>query len=319
MSTNKFLLIKALGNSLWGEVDHVMCQILAAELTGRIPVVYWGMESLYSESITTNAYEFFFEPVSQYTFHDVISKEYTYYPTVWKYENLLAEDTDRLRMENRDLKSLMKSDANVVVSDIYYPLRAFLPWIRSDHWAYGKTPHQIYRRLFDTYLKLKPEISREIKKFINTNPNFRDEKPIICVHVRGNAIVNEVAQLYDLNEYYRPNIWQFIVRYNARHIFVITDSNKLFAQYKKMYGKNDMLIYSDSKKVPLKERIATCLLDYPNKRHKGVELVKDTIEIIKDTYLAAQCDFFIGNGYSNLSNTVMRLRDWPETNIKLLY
>ena len=319
MSTNKFLLIKALGNSLWGEVDHVMCQILAAELTGRIPVVYWGMESLYSESITTNAYEFFFEPVSQYTFHDVISKEYTYFPTVWKYENLLAEDTDRLRMENRDLKSLMKSDANVVVSDIYYPLRAFLPWIRSDHWAYGKTPHQIYRRLFDTYLKLKPEISREIKKFINTNPNFRDEKPIICVHVRGNAIVNEVAQLYDLNEYYRPNIWQFIVRYNARHIFVITDSNKLFAQYKKMYGKNDMLIYSDSKKVPLKERIATCLLDYPNKRHKGVELVKDTIEIIKDTYLAAQCDFFIGNGYSNLSNTVMRLRDWPETNIKLLY
>ncbi len=319
MSTNKFLLIKALGNSLWGDVDHVMCQIFAAELTGRIPVVYWGMESLYSESLTTNAFEFFFEPVSQYTFHDVISKEYTYYPTVWKFENVLAEDTDRLRMENRDLKSLMKSDANVVVSDIYYPLRAFLPWVRSDHWAYGKTPHQIYRTLFDTYLKLKPEISREIKKFINTNPNFRDEKPIIGVHVRGNAIVNEVAQLYDLNEYYRPNIWQFIVRYNARHIFVITDSNKLFAQYKKMYGKNDMLIYSDSKKVPLKERIATCLLDYPNKRHKGVELVKDTIEIIKDTYLAAQCDFFIGNGYSNLSNTVMRLRDWPETNIKLLY
>lgn len=319
MSTNRFLLIKALGNSLWGEVDHVMCQILAAELTGRIPVVYWGMESLYSESLTTNAYEFFFEPVSQYTFHDVVRKEYTYYPPVWKFENILAEDTDRLKMENRDLKSLMKSDANVVVSDVYYPLRALLPWIKSDHWAYGKTPHQIYRRLFDTYLKLKPEISREIKKFINTNPNFRDEKPIIGVHVRGNAIVNEVAQLYDLNEYYKPNIWQFVVRYNVRHLFVITDSNKMFAQYKKMYGKNDMLIYTDSKKVPLRERIATCLLDYPNKRHKGVELVKDTTEIIKDTYLAAQCDFFIGNGYSNLSNTVMRLRDWPDTNIKLLY
>lgn len=319
MSTNRFLLIKALGNSLWGEVDHVMCQILAAELTNRIPVVYWGMESLYSGSLTTNGYELFFEPVSEYTFHDMARREYTYYPPVWKVENVLAEDTDRLRMENRDLKSMMKSDVNVVVSDIYYPIRALLPWIKSDHWAYGKTPHQIYRRLFDTYLKLKPEITKEIKKFTNTNPNFRDEKPIIGVHVKGSAIVNEVAQLYDLNEFYKPNIWQFIVRYNARHLFVITDSNKIFNQYKKLYGKNDMLIYTDSKKVPLKERIATCLLDYPNKRHKGVELVKDTIEIIKDTYLAAQCDFFIGNGYSNLSNTVMRLRDWPDTNIKLLY
>ncbi len=319
MSTNRFLLIKALGSSLWGEVDHVMCQILAAELTNRIPVVYWGMESLYSGSLTTNGYELFFEPVSQFTFHDMARKEYTYYPLVWKFENILAEDTDRLRMENRDLKSMMKSDANVVVSDIYYPIRSMLPWIKSDHWAYGKTPHQIYRRLFDTYLKLKPEISKEIKKFTNTNPNFRDEKPIIGVHVKGSAIVNEVAQLYDLNEFYKPNIWQFIVRYNARHLFVITDSNKIFNQYRKLYGKNDMLIYTDSKKVPLKERIATCLLDYPNKRHKGVELAKDTIEIIKDTYLAAQCDFFIGNGYSNLSNTVMRLRDWPDTNIKLLY
>lgn len=80
-----------------------------------------------------------------------------------------------------------------------------------------------------------------------------------------------------------------------------------------------MLLYTDSKKRPLKERIPTYLQKYPNKRHKGVELIKDTIEVIKDTYLAAQCDFFIGNGYSSLSNTVLRLKDWPETNIKLLY
>ncbi len=319
MSTNRFLLIKALGNSLWGEVDHVMCQILAAELTNRIPVVYWGMESLYSESLTSNAFDFFFEPVSQFSFHDVVRVEYTYCPSVWKFENVLAEDTERLKMESRDLKSLMKSEANVVVSDVYYPIRALLPWVKTDHWAYGKTPHQIYRRLFDTYLKPKPEISKEIKKFINTNPNFRDEKPIIGVHVRGDAIVKEVAQLYDLNEYYKPNLWQFIVRYNARHLFLITDSKKIFSQYRKLYGKNDLLIYSDSKKEPLRERIATCLLDYPNKRHKGVELIRDTVEVIKDTYLAAQCDFFIGNGYSNLSNTVMRLKDWPDTNIKLLY
>lgn len=319
MQTNRFLLIKSLGKSIWADVDHVICQILAAELTNRIPVVYWGMESLYSESIATNAYEFFFEPVSGFTVHDIIRPGYSFYPPTWNSENILAEDSDRFKMEYRDLKSLMKSDANIVVSDIYYPLSSILLWANRSHWSFGKTPYQVYRYLFDKYLKPKAEVKREIKKYINTNPDFRDEKPILGVHCRSNAIVNEVAQLYDLNELYKPYIWHYIVRYNVRHIFLITDSNKILKEYKKLYGVNGMLLYSDSKKRPLKERIPTYLQDYPNKRHKGVELIKDTIEVIKDTYLAAQCDFFIGNGYSNLSNTVMRLKDWPETNIKLLY
>lgn len=319
MQMNRYLLIKSLGKSIWADVDHVMCQLLAAELTNRIPVVYWGMESLYSESINTNAYELFFEPVSNFSVHEIVRPEYSFYPTVWNSENILAEDSDRYKMEGRDLKSLMKSEANIVVSDIYYPLSSILAWTNRAHWSFGKTPYQVYRYLYDKYLKPKPEVKREIKKYINTTPNFRDEKPILGIHCRSNAIVNEVAQLYDLNELYKPYIWHFIERYNIRHIFLITDSRKILKDYRKLYDKNGMLLYTDSKKRPLKERIPTFLQDYPNKRHKGVELVKDTIEVIKDTYLAAQCDFFIGNGYSSLSNTVLRLKDWSETNIKLLY
>lgn len=319
MQTNRYLLIKSLGKSIWADVDHVMCQLLLAELTNRIPVVYWGMESLYCESITTNAFELFFEPVSPYTIQDVIRPGYSFYPPTWNSEKILAEDSDRFKMEYRDLKGMMKSEENIVVSDIYYPMSSILSWTNRAHWSFGKTPYQVYRYLFDKYLKPKPEVKREIKKYINTTPDFRDEKPILGVHCRSNAIVNEVAQLYDLNEFYKPFIWQYIVRYNIRHIFLITDSNKILKQYRKMYDVNSMLLYTDSKKRPLKERIPTYLLNYPNKRHKGVELIKDTIEVIKDTYLASQCDFFIGNGYSNLSNTVMRLKDWPETNIKLLY
>ncbi len=319
MPTERFLLIKAIGHSVWADVDHAICQIFAAELTDRVPVVYWGMESMYSASISTNSFETFFEPVSNYTIEDVVRPEFSYFPPVWKFKNVIADNTDKLRMENRGLKEMMGSNADVLVSDIYYPISAMLPWVKAGHWAYGKTPVQIYRTLYEKYLKLKPEIKKEIQKYTNTHSNFRDERPIIGLHVRENAIVNEVAQLYDLNELYRPRIWDFIVRYNARHIFLITDSKRLFRQYKKLYGKNELLMYTDSKKELFAPRIMTCLLDYPNKRHKGVEMQKDTIEIIKDTYLAAQCDFFIGNGYSNLSNAVMRLKDWPDSNIKLLY
>ena len=53
-----------------------------------------------------------------------------------------------------------------------------------------------------------------------------------------------------------------------------------------------MLLYTDSKKRPLRNgyRLTSA---YPNKRHKGVELIKDAIEVIKDTYLASQCDFLL--------------------------
>ena len=319
MQMNRYLLIKSLGKSIWADVDHVMCQLLAVELTNRIPVVYWGMESrtanlflpMYMSS-SSNRFQVF-------TIQDILRPGYTLYPPSWNPENVYAEDTDRFKMEFRDLKSLMRSEANIVVSDIYYPISSILAWSNRGHWSFGKTPHQVYRCLFDKYLKLKPEVKREIQRYINITPDFRDEKPILGVHCHSNAIVHEVAQIYDLNEYYKPNIWHFIVRYNIRHIFLITDSNKILRQFKKLYDINGMLLYTDSKKRPLKQRIPTYLQEYPNKRHKGVELIKDTIEVIKDTYLAAQCDFFIGNGYSNLSNTVMRLKDWPETNIKLLY
>ena len=43
------------------------------------------------------------------------------------------------------------------------------------------------------------------------------------------------------------------------------------------------------------------------------------IDILKDTYLASMCDFFIGNDFSSLSHAVTIMKDWPEGNAKLLY
>jgi hypothetical protein len=184
---------------------------------------------------------------------------------------------------------------------------------------FGKTAHQIYCKLYQTYLKPKPEVKKKIQTFINANPTFRDEKPIVCAHVRNNALVHEINQLYSANNFYSPNIWQYFNKYNARHLFLITDSKDIVKEYKRLYSTDDILIVSNSKKIPFKGPVRQCNTNYPNKRHKGVELIQDTFDVIKDTYLATECDFFIGNGYSSLSNAVLRLKDWPETNIKLIY
>lgn len=319
MLKERFLLIKSWGYSLWADVEHVMGQLLAAELTGRIPVVHWGMDSVYSESMNTNSFELFFEPISPYTIDDVIHPDYTYYPPIWNFTNVMMNDPDKIRWKYRDIESMMTSDADVVVSDVYYHLNSIIPWIKADHPLYGKTVHQIYRYLYEYYLAVKPEIKNMVQEFISRNTNFRDEKPIVGVHVRGNALANEANQLYSMNNYYHPNIWQFFTRYSARHVLLITDSRKIEKEYMKLYYFNDVVIVSDSKKKPFKGPIRPCNTDYPNRRHKGAELVKDTMEVLKDTYIALECDFFIGNGYSSLSNAVLRLKDWPEANIKILY
>jgi hypothetical protein len=319
MPQHRFLLIKSWGYSLWADVEHVMGQLLVAEITGRTPVVYWGMDSMYSESIGTNAYESFFEPVSTYSIEDVINPNFTYYPPVWNYSNVMSEDPDKLKWKHRDVAGMMTSTADVVVSDVNYPITSIIPWIAPKHPLFGMTPHQIYRHLYRTYLVIKPEVDKKVQQFIDTNPYFRDEKPIIGAHVRGNALVHEVNQLYSANDYYHPNIWRFFTNYGARHLFLITDSARIEREYKRLYQFNDVLIVSNSKKRLFHGPILQCNTNYPNKRHKGVELKQDTLDVIKDTYLALQCDFFIGNGYSSLSNAVLRLKDWPESNIKLLY
>lgn len=319
MAKERFLLIKSWGYSLWADIEHVMVMYLAAQLTNRIPVVYWGMESMYSGAISLNSFELFFEPLSQYNIYDVVHPDYTYYPPIWNFSNVMIDDPDKLKWEYRDISSLMASNADVVVSDVFYHISEIMPFIHAAHPMYGMTAHQIYCKLYQTYLLPNPEIKKSIQKFINANSTFRDEKPIVCAHVRGNALVHEINQLYSANNFYAPAIWQFFNIYNARHLLLLTDSKSIVREYKSLYSMGDILIISNSKKIPFRGPVRQCNTNYPNKRHKGVELIRDTFEVIKDTYLATECDFFIGNGYSSFSNAVFRLKDWPKTNAKLIY
>ncbi len=74
MPKDRFLLIKSWGCGFWSDVDHVMGQLLAAELTNRTPVIYWGPNSLYAKSFQSNAFDLYFEPVSEYTIQDLVRR-----------------------------------------------------------------------------------------------------------------------------------------------------------------------------------------------------------------------------------------------------
>ncbi|MGI6667963.1 MAG: O-fucosyltransferase family protein [Acetivibrionales bacterium] len=309
MRTDRFLLIKSWGCGFWSDVDHVMGQLLAAELTGRIPVVYWGTNSLYSESFKGNAFELYFEPVSGFTVEDLNQAGFTYYPPIWNGKNLTVEDLDKVAWNYRNLGDMMQSEANVVVSDVHYFIRPILHYIPKSHWAYGMTAQQIYRCLFDKYIRLKPDIKEEIQQFYDEF--MKDSKPLLGVHIRGGDKVREVENLSHLNKRYHKTIQNFINRYDIQKILVLTDCEEILADFRKRYGR--MVIFTDCKRGQISDtENAPHLTSYSERRRKG-------IEIIKDTCLASMCDFFIGNGYSNVSYTVKRLRDWPESNIVLFY
>jgi len=309
MTGDRFLLIKSWGCGFWSDVDHVMGQLLAAELSNRIPVVYWGSNSLYSESFKGNAFELYFEPVSNFTLDDLVRPGFTYYPPIWNDKNLKVEDLDKIAWTYRNLGDMMASNANVVVSDTHYFVRPLIPYIPKTHWAYGMTAHQIYRCLFDKYIRLKPDIQQEIQEFYDEH--MKDYKPLLGVHMRGGDKVKEVENLSHLNKKYYQKVEEFVNRYDIRKILLLTDCEEILDEFRKRYG--NMLIYTDAKRGQLSDtQNAPHLTSYSERRRKG-------IEIIKDTYLASMCQFFIGNGYSNVSYTVKRLRDWPEDNIFLFY
>lgn len=309
MATDRFLLIKSWGCGFWSDVDHVMGQLLVAELTGRIPVIYWGTNSLYSESFKGNAFDLYFEPVSNFTVEELNQPGYTYYPPIWNGKNLAVEDLDKVAWAYRNLGDMMQSDANVVVSDIHYFIRPILHYIPNNHWAYGMTAHQIYRCLFDKYIRLKPDIQEEIQQFYNEF--MKDAGPLLGVHIRGGDKVKEVENLSHLNKKYHQTIQDFINRFGIKKILLLTDCEEILTDFQKRYGQ--MVIFTDCKRGQINDtENAPHLTTYSERRRKG-------IEIIKDTYLASMCDFFIGNGYSNVSYTVKRLKDWPDSNIVLFY
>lgn len=309
MTRHRFLLIKTWGWGFWSDMDHLTGQLLCAELTNRIPVVYWGPHSLYSEALSTNAFELYYEPVSEYGIHDVVQPEYTYFPPIWDASNVLVEDLDKTARLHRGIGELMASRADVAVSDVHFFSKPLLGFIPRDHWAYGMTAVQIYRQLIRKYLRLKPDIEAEIDEFYQAK--LAGHHPLLGVHIRASDKVREVENLKQLNQQYDKEIHKVLRDGNVNRLFLITDSEDIINKFTKRYGP--IIAYTDCARASsYSPDQAPHLKNYIVRRRKG-------IEILKDTYLAAKCDYFIGNGYSNVSFFVNRLRDWPDSHIKLFY
>lgn len=302
MPAERFLLIREWGAGLWWEMEHVIWQLLFAEATNRIPVVFWGQNSLYGGAETVNAFEQFFLPVSVFTVHDLRREDYTFFPDCWNWTNLLGADPLRFaRPWHFDV--LPGREETVLVSDSWFSASLIQGIINDAHPAYGLDLQEIYRYVFNKYIILRTYIYREIIDFY---ANHMAGRPHIAIHVRGSDKISEIEELEQINNQYDGEINGYLAQNDSAGIFLLTESAEILRAYMKRY--KERLVYTDCQRVtgegPLYEQAA-------NKKRMG-------IEVLTDTFLAIMCDAFIGNAFSNVSRAVARLKSWPASHIKLL-
>jgi hypothetical protein len=295
----RYLLIREWSQGFWSDVDHVIGMCLLAELTGRIPVVWWGAQSRFSGEPAGNAWERFFEPVSGARLRELEAPGLRRFPAKWRDGALTGPIRQRWTGDGSRLASieLLDRDEEIVVSDFHSNLNAILPWLPATHALAGLPLAEAYRALVRKYLRPRPPIAAEVERFAAARFG---SGPLVAVHVRGSDKIEEVSGLEaTLRAYFEPLDEKLRAQPDAR-IFLLTDDERARSYYAGRYGER-MLATACTR---VTSNIGVHYLARRDPVHTG-------IEVMVDAYLAARCDAFIGLGYSNVSLYVSYLKAWP--------
>ncbi|MEN6348497.1 MAG: O-fucosyltransferase family protein [Syntrophomonas sp.] len=307
-SNDRYLLIGSTRSGFWSDMTNVCGKLLLAEITNRQPLVFWGEYSHYSVGEDFNSWEKYFLPVSDCSLGDLVSDKYTYYPSTFKFFNIYHDDLTKWVWDPIDIAEFINCDANVVVIHAHHCLLyEVLPWVKEGHPVYGLWGDEIFRYIIKKYIKLQPYIIDEIEEFYHAHE--MQKGPVLAVHIRSGDRHRDVPHLDEINADYPSEIDSYLKDNPSARIFLFSESESVIEQYEQMYG--DILIYTECNRKCI-DGLYPVLQVFPDRIRKG-------IEIIKDVYLATKCDYFIGNGYSNVSIAVSRLKTWEEGRIKLLW
>ena len=301
-----FLLIKAWGFGFWSDVNHVIGQLLIAELTGRTPIVHWGANSLFWDGTLPNAFEAYFEPVSATTVDDLRDEELSVWPPKWNHQNLLHGEVDKWSAPFSRLAGLylLRRRERIVVSDFYSSVFDLKPWIPKNSDLFPMSVDDLHLYLVEKYLRPKPQVLEAVTAVYMSRLAADD---FIAVHARGSDKAREMGDLDAVNGEYRRAIEEFRSRHGTRRIFLMTDDSRLRDFYLNNYG--DDVVCTDCRRTDC--AVGVHYQAGHNRRQLGSE-------VMVDAYLAIRAKAFIGNGFSNPSLMVSYLKAWPKDYVRLI-
>ncbi|TSK04504.1 MAG: tetratricopeptide repeat protein [Geobacter sp.] len=305
VSGDRFLLIKAWGYGFWSDVNHVLGQLLLAEITGRIPVVHWGANSLFSDDPNDDAFHHFFEPVSPFSVDDLASRATSFHPPKWRSDNLRQENLYKFEGPWSRSSSLFTFERNeeVVVSDFHHAVNDLAPWITPEHPLAGLGTDELFLHLYRRHLRVRPEILARVERFHLERLTGR---PSIALHVRGGDKAGEDPGLAQLNALYLPELERQLAALPSARIFLITDDLAILESYRERFGER--LVHTTVTRTGNEQGV------HYQRQHSRRALGE---EVLMDALLAARCDRFIGNGLSNVSLAVAQMRRWEPGSCRL--
>ena len=303
--SENFLMIKSWGYGFMSDVSHVIGQLLVAELSGRIPVIHWGGNSLFSEDEDLNTFELYFEAVSNFSFINLINRNFSYWPPKWNCNNIEYNDNNKRNgiYSRISGKSLLTRTEKVVVSDFYSSISSLRPVIPTTHYLFGMSVDDLYLYIIKKYLRPKKHILDTVDIFCKKYfPNF----DFLAVHIRGSDKIADMSDLHSVNLQYKKVIDEYLEIHNCKYIFLMTDDSLLLDTLTKIYGRK--IISTECHRTTDDRGVHRQSLS--NKYQLGFELMVDV-------YIASQAKAFIGNAQSNPSVIIKYLKHWPKKNIFL--
>jgi hypothetical protein len=296
-----FIVMKAWGYGFWSDVNQALGQLLAAEITGRVPVMAWGSNSRFGAPGVSDAWGLFFEPVSSTTLEQVRGAGYTYFPPKWSDENLDGNDVSKWEGQWSRMSGLLllNRPETVVVGDFQCSAGALANWLPRDHPLAGKGHIAAYRWLVDRFLKPRAEIAAEAEEFRGAH---LAGAPTLAVHVRGSDKLGEIPDLGALIQEYHTHIDRAMREMPGCRIFLLTDSTPMLEAFRRRYG--DRVVTAQCQRSATRWGVHHDPAYTGDRRRLGVEVLKDAL-------IARACDRFVGLGGSAVSAMISILRDWP--------
>ena len=303
---SKYLLIKAWGYGFFSDVHHVLGQLLIAELTERLPIIYWGKNSLFGDGTETNAFEHYYENFSSLSIDDIKKNELSYWPPKWNNTNLKFKEVNKWEGPYSRIAGqyLLNRSEDVIISDFYSGVIDIKPWISPNHHLFKLSINEIYYHLVNKYLYPKKMIKKRVDNFLE---NIMMNSPFIAVHVRGSDKALELENLNSINKQYELIINKKILMDPSLKIFLMTDDKKILNRYYEIYG--DKVVVTESQRTN----------DSTGVHNKdSLNSIELGMEVMTDVYIAAKAKTFIGDGWSNTSQIVRYLKNWSKEDIHFI-
>jgi protein O-GlcNAc transferase len=288
-SGDRFLLIREWGFGFWSDVSHTLGALLLAEATGRIPVTWWGKDSLFSDGADRDAFQLYFQPVSDVMLQDLPNSGF--FPPRWNAGNLKTAMPVKWQARTGPVYFLNRPE-RVAVLDFFAAVPNVMAWLPPDHPMHGEGVEAVYRYLTDKYLHPKPDITAACDAFFD-----RELKgaPFVAAHLRGGDKFKEDRNAHAVNQQILSQLEQ-----TDDPVLLLTDDVRCLDMASGRFG--DRIVATDCQR---------------SNQDQGVHLLPTTErvqagrEAMVDAYLASRAMRFIGNGLSNVSAMIAVLKHWP--------